>query len=113
MEKHPDSLEGFPLGVIPTIYSVLDISPVASSGVPWALNEVKSYNMFASTLPLLRSSGDEWTNCCHCATLDMDGLSSSLSALGYLFFFFHLSCLFLEEMKLEILGHLGYQVPLE
>ena len=49
MEKHPDSLEGFPLGVIPTIYSVLDISPVASSGVPWALNEVKSYNTFAST----------------------------------------------------------------
>lgn len=43
----------------------------------------------------------------------MDGRNSQLSASGYLFNFVHLSLLFLEEMKLEILGHRGYWVPLE
>lgn len=50
MWKHPDSLEGFPLGVIPSIYLVLDLSPVASSGVLWASSAAKSPSMCVNTL---------------------------------------------------------------
>lgn len=64
MWKHPEALEGFPLGVIPSIYWVLDLSPAASSGGSWALSGVKPHSMCVSTLPLLRSSGDGWISCC-------------------------------------------------
>lgn len=50
MWKHPDSLEGFLLCVIPSIYWVLDLSPAASSSVPWASSGAKLHSVCVNTL---------------------------------------------------------------